>query len=383
MSQKLYYLVKRKDKLTEGKPTYYCRFRDENGTIGTWKSTGENSKTRAELWAIGRIKKGETTSKENITFGLFSLGWWTPDCLYTKRKRARGKSVSPAYADVQRIYLNKHIMPFFKDIKLARINQPMIDRWLMGLNKKGTISGTTINHCLTVLRIMMKEAVRRQLITIDPCALVEQLKETPKEKTILSLDEVKAIFKLNDIDRIWGGDLTNYTLNLLAAMTGMRMGEVQALQIQHIHSDCVDVVFAWSRNYGLKEPKWNSTRIIPITKTLSDRLQELIQDSPYTEPEDFIFYGHERNMPIPHKDILTALYKAFEAIKITPDERKKRNVTFHSWRHLFNSLARSRMPDYKVQKITGHRTIEMTDHYTHASLEDLREVLDLQNEMIR
>jgi len=73
------------------------------------------------------------------------------------------------------------------------------------------------------------------------------------------------------------------------------------------------------------------------------------------------------------------LYHALDKIKINTAERKKRNITFHSWRHFFNTLLRSKgIPDSITQKLTGHKTLEMTDRYTKFSLEDYKDVHDIQ-----
>ena len=36
MARKQFYLIRRKDKLTNGKPTFYCRFRDIGGILLPW-----------------------------------------------------------------------------------------------------------------------------------------------------------------------------------------------------------------------------------------------------------------------------------------------------------------------------------------------------------
>ena len=45
---------------------------------------------------------------------------------------------------------------------------------------------------------------------------------------------------------------------------------------------------------------------------------------------------------------------------------KARRVSFHSWRHFANTYFRSQgIHDSKVQAVTGHKTQEMTELYTH------------------
>jgi len=76
-----------------------------------------------------------------------------------------------------------------------------------------------------------------------------------------------------------------------------------------------------------------------------------------------------------------ALYKALEKIGIGEEERQKRNITFHSWRHFFNSTMRSRVPDSKLKLLTGHRSQEMTERYTHFNVKDYQDVKMIQEQI--
>ena len=74
--------------------------------------------------------------------------------------------------------------------------------------------------------------------------------------------------------------------------------------------------------------------------------------------------------------ILSAFYTALGKIDITEEERQERRITFHSHRHFLNTVLRSaRIPDPLVQRVTGHRTQEMTEHYSHFALEDFGDVV--------
>ena len=168
---------------------------------------------------------------------------------------------------------------------------------------------------------MLKEAKRLGYIHTNPAEEIRRLSEKPKVRSILRIDEVKELLLDDNIDRVWDGDLFNYTLNLIAASTGIRMGEIQALMVQNVHEGYISIFYSWDRKYGLKEPKWGSKREIPIPSKSSQRLQELIACSPYNEPQDFVFWGESRNKPVSNKMILNTLYKAFENIGISPEER--------------------------------------------------------------
>ncbi|MGD0728322.1 MAG: tyrosine-type recombinase/integrase [Spirochaetia bacterium] len=67
---------------------------------------------------------------------------------------------------------------------------------------------------------------------------------------------------------------------------------------------------------------------------------------------------------------------------ITAEEREERRITFHSHRHFLDTLLRTaRVPDPLVQRVTGHRTQEMTKHYSHFALEDFGEVVKVQEKV--
>jgi len=392
MSKKRFYLIKRADRLTNGKATYYARFRNEAGELLPWRSTGETAKTRAELWALDQIKLGFKMTDKRMRFSEYAENWWKWDkCSYVRRKLARGKSLSKGYADARRTYLERHILPAFKDMFLQEITAGMIENWLMALKdaprnprvpESLPLSPTTVNHCLGTLRTMMSEAFRLGYITNDPAGTVEKLQEFPKEKQILTLTELRTLLDESKIGEVWKSDRKQFSLNLLAASTGMRMGEIQALQVQNLRPDHIVVAHSWGRKYGLKEPKWNSFREIPIPAKTSRFLFQLVEESPYNKPEDFVFFGKNGRTPIGDKSISKALYSGLARIGIGSHDRELRNITFHSWRHLFNSICRSRIPDYKLRLLTGHRAEEMTEHYTHVTLQDFADVQELQERFI-
>lgn len=366
---------------------YYCRFYDEDGNRLPGRSTGQTSKSAAEAWAIEQLKKGVISSDKNVTFGKYAESWWIWDeCPYVKSKVSRGVKLSHSYVDLMRAYLKNHIMPYFESKRLQNINTRMIENWMQRLReKKGRtgklLSHTTINHCLTCLKIMLKEAMRLEYFHRNPAEHILQLKEDQREKSILTTDQVKVLFNDDTINEIWGGDLRYFTINLLAASTGMRLGECQALQIQNVREEgSVSVVYTWDPKYGLKEPKRGSYRNIPAPSKTMFYLGEVISTLPYKGPEDLVFIDGVQKVPIRNELILKSLYRAFEHIGITKKEREEKYITFHSWRHFYNSLMRGKIHDSKLRRLTGHRTLEMTELYTHFNIADYQDVRQIQEQ---
>jgi integrase len=246
LTHKPFHLYKRPTK-KPGKYIYYVQFFDEAGNRMTARSTGQTSKAAAETWAVEELKKGLVKTQRNILFSQYAEDWWIWDkCSYIKGRIARGATLSRSYTDSMRTYLTLHILPYFGNKKLQNITPKMIEDWIMKLREKpgktgDPLSHTTVNHCLTCLKIMLKEAVRLDYIYKSPAASITQLRESPKEKSILTVDEVMELFREDEIDRIWEGDIRHYTINILAASTGMRMGEIQALMRQFVHDNYIGV----------------------------------------------------------------------------------------------------------------------------------------------
>ncbi len=371
-----------------GKSVFYYQTYDESGKRTTARSTGQTSKAAARTYVIELLKSGRLVPDKDPIFKDYVSNWWRWDeCPYVLGKRARGKNkISRNYVEAFRGYLDRHIMPFIGKYRISAIKPKIIEAWLLDLRNKpsrlGTpLSPTTVNQCLMTLKIIFREGVRIGDLSYDPTVTIQPLEENRKEKSFLEPQEIKALFNEKKIQEIWEGNLIHYTLNLLAASTGMRMGECQGLQNQYIRDGYIDVLNVWARKYGLKdEPKRGSKRKIPIPSRTQSYLNEIISFSPYTDPEDLVFWGVDGRHPLNNKIISTTLYEAFTHIGISEEDRRQRNITFHSWRHFYNSFLRGKVPDVKLQRLTGHRTQEMTDLYTSFRVEDFQDVLKIQEE---
>ena len=133
------------------------------------------------------------------------------------------------------------------------------------------------------------------------------------------------------------------------------------------------------RNEGDKD---RDQSVVPIPKMTSRYLHELIAISPYQEPEDLVWWGRDRRTPLQHRQIEDHLYHAMQNVGITSEERGKRNISFHSWRHWCNTILRLRgVDDRKVRMVTGHKTAAMTNNYSHFNVKDFADVVKIQESL--
>jgi site-specific recombinase XerD len=68
---------------------------------------------------------------------------------------------------------------------------------------------------------------------------------------------------------------------------------------------------------------------------------------------------------------------------MTKAEIKERGLNVHAWRHFCNTeLQRAGLTVQKVQAVTGHKSVGMTEHYTHFDPMDFGEVPKVQEELL-
>ncbi len=353
---------------------YYYSVFDADGIKHDY-STGCTDEGDAYRYCLALMAGGELKSfcqgATTPTLEDYTKKWFDYEkCPYIRGKINRGFKYSHSFADLQRGVLKNYILPTLGKIKISHIQVVHIETWLETLKEKG-LSTQTINHYLKTLRVILKEAERLGDIKENPAKRVLPYKPSNKEKGILDDKEVKLLFRTSGC---WKDD-THKIINLLASQTGMRMGEIQALKKKHIHPDHIKVCHSWDRKYGIKETKSGTDRIVPITEEIFKLLEDI---SKFEDGESFIFSTDGKN-PLCNTTIKKWFYKALVIIGIDEIERKKRNITFHSWRHYFNTKLRtSGIPDTIVRSIIGHSDISMSERYTHLKVSDFNEVKKLQ-----
>lgn len=370
---------------------YYFQTYDARGRRTIPRSTGQTSERAARGWIMQEFKENRLVRSGDPLFRDYTESWWLWDtCPYVLGKRERGKKkqkIGRTYVDICRGYLTRHLWPRIGDLHLSAITPGIIEEMVRDLLKApsshggGFLSPTTVNQILAVLKVIFKEGVRKQTLSYNPAATVEPLEEERRERSFLTPAEIRKLFDEKQIGEVWGGDVRHYTLNILAASTGMRLGEIQALQRRFVFTDYIQVEHGWTR-YGLKDPKAGQKRCIPLPTRTAGWLKKVMTGSPYKEPQDLVFWGRSREKPMAQTYILDTLYSAFDVIGVAEEDRAKRNISFHSWRHFFNTSLRGKVADAKLQKLTGHRTMEMTENYTHFSVNDFADVRLVQEDML-
>lgn len=357
-----------------GKPVYYARFLLQNGKYTSGKSTGKCSKREATIVAMNYITTGLAVRK-NIKVEEFSRNFFDWNGDWALSKRSSGKRLSEDQCKKNNSIVENQINRLIGKRLLSEIETPTI-RFIRNTLYQEGYAGSTINKILGVFKSICEYAEEKHLIRGMP--RFERAGLNQKEKGILSADEVQKLFSISWPDKI------SYVANVIAVSTGFRLGEILGIKIKNIYPEKIEITGSWNskgRNYKKGTKNGQASRSVPIPLNVQCLITELLASNPFgNDPELFLLYTENSpDRPIDDHRAVRGFLQALNEIGISEDERKKRNISFHSHRHFFNSLLiESKIPLHKIQRLTGHLSDSMTQRYYH--LDDLDDVEKIQND---
>jgi integrase len=364
-------------KLLSGNRVYYYQCYDAKGKRQWAKSTGLSKKTEAVAYCMKLYRDGLLIPEQKApVFSEFSNGWWDIEtCRYLKWRQLHDP-ITPSTICLHRSNFDNHIRDYFAKYRLDEITPERIENWLLALTEKG-LKPSTANLQYRTFKLMMGEAVRLKLLKENPCREVKELKGEETERKILTVEEARKLFP-NDWSTVWNS-IVDYKVHRLAACTGLRIGELRGLRGEFVFDDYIQVSGQYGTLGYIPYTKTKQNRNIPITPLMRQELEDLMR----ANGDGFVFSEDGGMTPLTIDRIYRQFGNALKRIGIGHEEKRKRNLSFHSWRHFLNTLLRmSNVADSKVQKITGHKTMRMTEHYTHFDTRQFTEIRDVQAELL-
>jgi integrase len=317
---------------------------------------GFNNKPEAEEAAV-KIKK--EYKKKNVTSlnfeGLFNL--------WNESGEVKGSTLS------QRGYIVKaHILPYFARKKIEKVKPLDVDIFIKALKNKG-LKANSIFNVRGFLSAIFNKAVELELIEKNPVLNIKVKKEKAK-KLAWTVEESRDFLKYCKEHSLY------WIAYFFALHTGMRIGEICALQWNDLSNDTVSVV----RTAAQVEGKWiiqttktdESTREIP----LNDTLREVIEEWKAYKKDDWLFPG--KNQFIIPNTIRKDFYRLIK-------ETGMLKIHFHDLRatHI-TMLLDAGVPAHIVAKRVGHTDISMTlNVYSRVHDEKLKESSQTINDLLR
>jgi len=354
------------------KVVYYYAY-DENGVRkGPWTTKCLNF-TEARNYCHRLIRNGVLVPNKvkTMTFSEFANGFWELDSEFIRNERSR-KDFNDSYVTISKQLSTVQIEPFFGKLALDKITCELVNKWLLGFKDRGKIDKKTgviisgyknsyANAAFRTLNVMMTEAVKRGLIQTNPCDKVERLKNNKKKIDILKIEEVRALFP-KDYKTVWGDKEIAYAANLLASITGMRIGEVMGLRGEFVFDNYIAVCGQYGSDGYRDFTKTKVNRSIPLMPEMIALLRKLM----IKNSNGYVFSLNGGAVPATCNYFAMELNKALNKIGISKEEIKNRGLTLHGWRHFLNNeLQRQGLTISQVQSVTGHKSERMTEWYNH------------------
>lgn len=332
-----------------------------------WEMVGPNRHIAERRLAqvMAEIHTGTFHQPKPILFCEFAQKWL--------REYAQG-AVKPSTWETYRILIDHRLNPAFGNLPLSHLTPEEIQGFLASLLRDHKLAPKTANNTLILLKTILKYAKRWSYLRENPAQDIQRYRIEPKEMDFLNPEEIRLFLQ--------NSDEPYRTLFLAALLTGMRRGELLALQWGDID---------WNQNriYVKRSIYWRSkkdkdpnevswvfvtpkSRLSRRTIVMSPRLKEGLELHRMTcpvSPHDLVFCTRSGGPLEPdnvvHQEFLPSLARA-----------GLRRIRFHDLRHTFTALLIAQGENVKfIQNQLGHASATTTlDRYGHLMPDAHREV---------
>ncbi len=235
------------------------------------------------------------------------------------------------------------------DVAIEDVTPQMLERWKGSL----TCSNRTTAKYLVNLHGIFKRAMKVWGLPRNPVLDVERPRtRVSDDLEAFSPEEVWALVRA-------AGSAQDAALFLTAAFTGLRMGELLALQWRDVNfsGQAIRVRRSYNIHGGVGTPKSGKVRSVPMVPEVARALAGLGSREEFVGEEDLVFPNDLGRFQ--DASSLRVRYKSALA------RAGLRPLRFHDLRHTFGTLAVRRAEVPAVQAWMGHANIQTTMRYVH------------------
>jgi len=225
-------------------------------------------------------------------------------------------------------YLNKWILPRWRNYTLSAINAGEVELWLRSL----PLARATCAKIRNLMSVVFNHAIRHQVYSHNPIRLVRQSAKRRKIPVVLSANEVQQL-----LDAL---ALRERTLVLLDVGTGLRMSELFGLKWKDVDFDANEISVVRSIVMQVTGPckTESSQKPIPLDPYLAEALRAWLEHVRYNRPEDWVFANPRMKGRQPYwgQEIMRRVIRPIALqLGIT------KHIGWHTFRHTYSTLLRA------------------------------------------
>ena len=245
-------------------------------------------------------------------------------------------------------------------VSVKKINTTDLTAFIRWIAEIG-MSASTQARILSGIKAFFKYLILEDVISSDPCNLIEGPKKGFKLPDTLSTEEIDQIINAIDLSHPLGQ--RNKAIIETLYGCGLRVSELINLKLSN-----------WNTKDGFVKVigKGNKERLIPIGNITAKILKIYVEEvrcniNIQKGQEDYIFLS-KRGKYLSRVSIFNIVKELAEKAQI------KKNISPHTFRHSFATELIERGANLRaVQEMLGHESITTTQLYTHINREFLRQ----------
>ena len=223
----------------------------------------------------------------------------------------------------------------------------------------GRISRRTLQKQLVLMHGLLKRAKRKGWVEYNAAADAERITfKRSGDVNVLTPSQVDAVAAA-------AADATLRVAILVAAYTGLRMGELRALRWRDVDFAKRSVFVRRNFTGGQERvPKSGKVRSVPMVDQALVALDGLSRREAHVAPDSLVFCD-EWGRHLYDYTIRNGFYDALEAAGLGALRAGEDPIVFHDLRHTFGTLAVQAFPLTDVKAYMGHEDIGTTMIYVH------------------
>src|SRR5262249_13289233 len=217
---------------------------------------------------------------------VWTLANWIRDSFLPFSRRRWKLSTASTTGD----RIRKHILTDLGTLEMPSITRDLLQRYLEQKAAQGH-SFSLVDHLRWDLRAIFRLAVQDRLLGANPAEMLFTPRTVSRpSRRILSPEHVQQILAVLG--------LREQLIVRLALFSGMRPGEILALQWKHVADDHVEVVQRLYRGKLDRPKSERSTRHVALSSTTQDRIREWRQQNGSADPDAWVFPSAKGTTPL-------------------------------------------------------------------------------------